>query len=107
MTEPVVDPAVAAPFGAIEEYAAAIARIRAAAVAYYEGADVLMDDAAYEALLARVAATEGDRPEWKVEGTPTETVAAGVPIGGDVVHSEPMLGLDNVFDTDELRKWAA
>ena len=104
---PVVDPAEAAPFDALEEYAAAIARIRAAALAYYEGADVLMDDATYDALLARVAATEAVRPEWKVEGSPTETVAAGVPIGGDVVHSEPMLGLDNVFGEDELRRWAA
>ena len=107
MTEPVVDPAVAAPFGAIEEYATAIAQIRAAALAYYQGSDVLMDDAAYDALLARVAATEAVRPGWKIEDTPTETVAAGVPIGGDVVHSEPMLGLDNVFGEDELRKWAA
>jgi len=107
MTEPVVDPAVAAPFGAIEEYATAIAQIRAAALAYYQGSDVLMDDAAYDALLASVAATEAVRPGWKIEDTPTETVAAGVPIGGDVVHSEPMLGLDNVFGEDELRKWAA
>lgn len=104
---PVVDPALAAPYDALEQYAEAITRIRAAAVAYYQGADVLMDDAAYDALLARVAATEAVRPEWRVEDSPTETVAAGVPIGGDVVHSEPMLGLDNVFDADELRRWAA
>src|ERR1700754_4621994 len=104
---PVVDPAHAAPFEAAPEYTAAIERIRAASVAYYEGADVHMDDATYDALLARVAATEAVRPEWRVEGTPTETVAAGAPIGGDVVHSEPMLGLDNVFDEDELRRWAA
>lgn len=106
-TAPVVDPAHAAPFDAVEAYAAAIARIRAAAVAYYQGTDQLMDDATYDALLARVAATETARPEWTVEGSPTETVAAGVPIGGDVVHSEPMLGLDNVFGEEELRRWAA
>ena len=73
---PVVDPALAAPYDAIEEYAEAITRIRAAAVAYYEGADVLMDDATYDALLARVAATEAVRPEWRVEDSPTDTVAA-------------------------------
>lgn len=104
---PVVDPARAEPFTTIEEYATAIAQIRAAAVAYYEGSDVLMDDAAYDALLARVAATEAESPEWTVEDSPTRTVTAGVPIGGDIVHSEPMLGLDNVFDTDGLHKWAA
>jgi DNA ligase (NAD+) len=103
---PVVDPALAVPFDDLEGYAAAIARLRAAAVAYYQGAGLLMDDATYDALLARVAATERVRPEWKVGGSPTETVAAGVPIGGDVVHSEPMLGLDNVFGEEELRRWA-
>jgi DNA ligase (NAD+) len=76
-------------------------------VAYYEGGDVLMDDASYDALLARVAATESVRPEWKVRESPTETVAAGVPIGGDVPHSEPMLGLDNVFGEEQLLRWAA
>jgi DNA ligase (NAD+) len=104
---PVVDPAHAAPFDTPTAYTAAIADIRAAAVSYYQGADLRMDDATYDALLARVAATEAVRPEWTVENTPTETVAAGVPIGGDVVHSTPMLGLDNVFGEDELRKWAA
>ncbi|HEY0453265.1 NAD-dependent DNA ligase LigA [Actinophytocola sp.] len=104
---PVVDPALAAPFGTLEDYAAAVAEIRAAAVTYYQGADLLMDDATYDALLARVAATETAHPDWQVAGSPTETVAAGVPIGGDVVHSAPMLGLDNVFGEDGLRKWAA
>ena len=106
-TAPTVDPALAAPFDVLEGYAAAIAELRAAALAYYQGTDLLIDDATYDALLARVAATESVRPEWKVEGSPTETVAAGVPIGGDVVHSEPMLGLDNVFGEDDLRRWAA
>lgn len=107
LTAPVVDPALAAPFDTIEEYATAVDEIRAAAVAYYRGADLLMDDAAYDALLARVAATEAASPRWRVTDSPTETVAAGVPIGGDVVHSTPMLGLDNVFGEEELRRWAA
>jgi DNA ligase (NAD+) len=34
------------------------------------------------------------------------TVGAGV-AAGDVEHSTPMLSLDNVFDADELRAWAA
>ncbi|HWM07017.1 MAG TPA: NAD-dependent DNA ligase LigA [Actinophytocola sp.] len=104
---PVVDPAVAAPFEAIEDYATAVAEIRAAALAYYQGADLLMDDADYDALLARVAATEAATPRWRVTDSPTETVAAGVPIGGDIVHSSPMLGLDNVFGEEDLRRWAA
>lgn len=105
--DPPVDPRVAEPFHTAGDYTAAVAVIRAAALAYYGGAELLMDDAAYDALLARVAATEAASPGWRVPVSPTDTVAAGVPIGGDVVHSTPMLGLDNVFGADDLRKWAA
>jgi hypothetical protein len=65
-----------------------------------------MGDADYDALLARLAATEAAHPSWKPEQSPTELVGAGV-AGGDVEHSTPMLGLDNVFGSDELRRWAA
>jgi DNA ligase (NAD+) len=105
--EPAVDPASAEPFGTAEDYAAALAEVRSAAKAYYAGAGELeMDDADYDALLARVAATEAAHPSWKPERSPTELVGAGV-AGGDIEHSAPMLGLDNVFGEDELRKWAA
>ena len=101
------DPKLAEPFPTAEEYTAAVEEIRAAAMAYYSGPELRMDDADYDALLARVAATEAVAPDWRVPASPTETVAAGVPIGGDVVHSTPMLGLDNVFGEEDLRKWAA
>src|SRR5205085_613553 len=103
--DPAVDPAAAEPFGAAEDYAAALAEVRSAAKAYYAGAGELeLDDADYDALLARLAATEAAHPSWKSERSPTELVGAGV-AGGDVLHSAPMLGLDNVFGSDELRKW--
>ncbi|TYC00300.1 NAD-dependent DNA ligase LigA [Micromonospora sp. WP24] len=102
----IVDPASAAPFAERATYAGAVAAVRAAAAAYYNGSDLLMDDATYDALLARVAATETLRPDWKRADSPTELVAAGVAAGGDVVHSEPMLGLDNVFGEEQLRRWA-
>ncbi|GAA2580872.1 NAD-dependent DNA ligase LigA [Winogradskya consettensis] len=104
---PVVDAAHAAPFTGAEEYHAAIAEIRAAAASYYAGEDLAMDDATYDALLARVAATEVAEPGWTVAGSPTEVVAAGAVAGGDVEHSTPMLSLANVFDADELHAWAA
>jgi DNA ligase (NAD+) len=104
--EPVVDAAVAAAFETVEEYQAAIARVRTAAVAYYNSADLLMDDATYDALLARVTATEARWPQWREEDSPTGTVAAGVGVVGDIEHSSPMLSLDNVFGEDALRKWA-
>jgi DNA ligase (NAD+) len=105
--DPAVDPATAEPFGTAEEYAAAVAEVRSAAKAYYDGAGELeLDDADYDALLARLAATEAAHPSWKPAGSPTELVGAGV-AGGDIEHSVPMLGLDNVFGADELRRWAA
>lgn len=103
----VVDAERAEPFGSVEEYRAAVGQVREAAAAYYSGPDLAMDDAVYDALLARVAATESAEPAWKTDESPTEVVGAGGGIVGDVVHSTPMLSLDNVFDEETLRKWAA
>ncbi|MEU7908058.1 NAD-dependent DNA ligase LigA [Actinoplanes sp. NPDC049118] len=103
---PVVDAAKAARFDTVGEYREAIARIRPAAEVYYAGGDLAMDDATYDALLARVAATERAEPSWAEAGSPTTAVGAGI-AGGDVEHSTPMLSLDNVFDAEELRAWAA
>ncbi|GIJ58657.1 NAD-dependent DNA ligase LigA [Virgisporangium aurantiacum] len=103
--DPVVDARLAEPFPDEAGYRDAVAAIRSAAEAYYAGTDLVIDDAAYDALVARVAATEAARPEWTVEASPTVTVAAGA-AGGDVPHSTPMLSLDNVFDDDGLRGWA-
>ena len=102
---PVVDAARATAFSSAVEYRAAIKRIRAAATAYYAGGDLVMDDATYDALLARTAATEQAEPGWAEADSPTVTVGAGV-AAGDVAHSTPMLSLDNVFDAGELRAWA-
>lgn len=104
-TAPVVDAALADPFDTAEQYQDAIASARAAAAAYYSGTDIAMDDAAYDALLARIAATETAHPAWAAADSPTVLVGAGV-VGGDVPHSSPMLSLDNVFNPDGLRGWA-
>ncbi|MEJ3749995.1 NAD-dependent DNA ligase LigA [Actinomycetes bacterium KLBMP 9797] len=107
VAEPVVDAARAEPFAATADYEAAIAAVKAAATTYYSGSQLLMDDATYDALLARVAATEAAHPEWKADDSPTEVVAAGAGVVGDVEHSSPMLSLDNVFDEETLRRWGA
>jgi DNA ligase (NAD+) len=98
---------MAEPFSTLDAYRTAIDEIRSAAAAYYSGPDLAMDDAVYDGLMARVAATESEHPEWKAAESPTEVVAAGGGVVGDVVHSTPMLSLDNVFDEDTLRRWAA
>src|SRR5437764_8994600 len=80
--DPVVDAAEAEPLPTVEAYRAAIDEIRAAAAAYYRGPDLAMDDATYDALMARVAATEASHPDWKAGDSPTETVAAGAGLVG-------------------------
>lgn len=107
VAEPVVDAARAEPFASVTAYQSAIAEVRAAATTYYSGSQLLMDDATYDALLARIAATEAAHPGWKAEDSPTEAVAAGAGVVGDVEHSSPMLSLDNVFDEETLRRWGA
>ena len=104
---PVVDADHAAAYDNLHDYRAAITEMRAAAAAYYAGADIVMDDATYDALLARVTTTAASHPQWTQPDSPTATVAAGVAGGGDVAHSVPMLSLDNVFDATALRGWAA
>jgi len=107
ITAPVVDAGQATPFDSQEAYAEAIGRVKAAAVAYFEGTDLVMDDADYDALLARLMATEAAKPQWRAADSPIGAVAAGVGITGDVEHSEPMLSLDNIFSEEGLRTWAA
>src|SRR5262249_45698215 len=105
--DPVVDAAHVAPFGTIEDYREAIATIRSAAAAYYKSTDLAMDDASYDALVARVRATEAVNPTWSGGESVVDTIAAGAAAGGDIAHTAPMLSLDNVFTEDELRGWAA
>ncbi len=104
---PVVDALRAEPFATPEAYADGIEQVRTAAAAYFAGSDLVLDDATYDALIARLSATEAARPEWRAADSPTGTVAAGMGVQGDVEHTSPMLSIDNVFDEDGLRAWAA
>lgn len=105
--EPVVDARLAEPFTAKKDYRAAIERARDAAKAYFAGDGLVMDDGDYDALMARITATEEAQPSWRAADSPTAAVAAGMAVVGDVVHSEPMLSLDNIFSEEGLRTWAA
>jgi DNA ligase (NAD+) len=88
-----------------DSYRAAVDAVAAAAAAYYDSAELLMDDATYDQLLRDIAATEAAHPDW-VDGTRiSDQVAAGGAAGGDITHSVAMLSLDNVFSADELHAW--
>src|SRR5882672_4977995 len=86
----VVDPGKADPFDTAEGYRSAVEQARASAASYFSGGELVLDDAAYDALIARIAATEAARPDWQLADSPTTVVAAGVGVVGDVEHSEPM-----------------
>lgn len=96
----------AAPFAARDAYESAVRRLRAAAAAYYNTDELLMDDVSYDELVHRTAATEAAHPDWQLSESPVGGIAAGVGITGDVTHSVPMLSLDNVFSVEELTGWA-
>jgi DNA ligase (NAD+) len=104
---PVVDANRAVPFPTLEAYTDAIKQVRAAASAYFAGSDLVLDDASYDALIARLTATEEQQPGWRDADSPIGAVAAGVGIRGDVQHTEPMLSIGNVFDEEGLLAWVA
>jgi NAD-dependent DNA ligase adenylation domain len=106
VADPVVDAARAVPFDTRKVYEAAIKQVRAAAEAYLAGGELLVDDAVYDALVARLTATEAAQLDWRAVDSPTTVVAAGMGVVGEVEHSEPMLSLDYVFDEAGLRAWA-
>lgn len=92
-----------APFATKDEFDAAVAELTAAAEAYYEGdGTIRMADAEYDALEARVRASETANPTW--HSGRTDQVAAGVGVG-DVAHSAPMLSLAKATTPEEIEAW--
>jgi len=87
-----------------QQYRDAVALANQAAESYYDSETVLMDDAAYDVLARRIKAAEAAHPDWTLPESPSLRVGAG---GGDVVHVEKMLSLDNVFSRDELAEFVA
>jgi DNA ligase (NAD+) len=75
--------------------------------AYFVNDAPTIPDADYDALARELRALEDEHPELgndesvsKGVGAPASTVFS------EVVHTEPMLSLDNVFDVNELTAWA-
>jgi DNA ligase (NAD+) len=91
-----------------DAYDTAVAAARAAAQAYYHDDTLLVDDATYDTLARRIAATEAAHPEWVSAETVTGKVAGGTTAAGaTVTHSTPMLSLDNVYSPAEIVDWVA
>ena len=94
------------------EAASELARL-AAAIAendrrYYQEDDPLISDAEYDELRKRNLAIEARFPELKRSDSPSERVgAAPVARFGKIVHTVPMLSLDNAFDEEDVVEFLA
>lgn len=75
--------------------------------AYFVRDAPLIPDADYDALARELRALEAEHPE--LADADSVSLGVGAPVAEQfsaVVHAEPMLSLDNVFDGAELRAWA-
>src|SRR5512146_557786 len=70
---------------------------------YYVLDDPEISDARYDALMAELRAREAAHPDLVTPESPTQRVA-GAPSGafGEVVHTVPMLSLDNAFTEQDV-----
>ncbi len=75
----------------------------------YHGEDApLISDADYDALVRRNAELEAAFPQLVRPDSPSLAVGSAPAAGfGKIVHSRPMLSLDNVFSDDEAREFVA
>lgn len=76
--------------------------------AYFVHDEPLVPDADYDALARELRALEAEHPELNEASSVTNQVGApSSSVFDPVVHGEPMLSLDNVFDAQELREWTS
>ena len=74
----------------------------------YYTAEPEIPDADYDALMAELRALEADHPDLVAADSPTHSVGTAPSTAfSPVVHTVRMMSLDNAFDLDELRAWAA
>ncbi|WP_370647558.1 NAD-dependent DNA ligase LigA [Polymorphobacter sp. PAMC 29334] len=78
------------------------------AARYHRDDAPTISDADYDAMVRRNAELEAAYPDLKRADSPSETVGAVAAAGfGKVVHSRPMLSLDNAFADDEVVEFIA
>lgn len=87
-------------------YLALIAKATEASAAYYDTDSIIMSDEEYDALIEEITILS-DENGWSDADSLLNSVASGVSIGGDVVHTVPMLSLDKANTADELAKFIA
>ncbi|HSF97842.1 MAG TPA: NAD-dependent DNA ligase LigA [Ornithinibacter sp.] len=114
MSQTPTDPAAALPEGDVpdeirHEWVTLAEQVRAHQFAYHVKDAPTISDGEYDALIRRLSALEDEHPALRTPDSPTQQVGGAV-FSTDfqaVDHLERMLSLDNAFDADELRAWAA
>ncbi len=75
---------------------------------YYVDDAPIIADADYDALVRELRDLEAQYPSLAREDSPTQQVSGRrAELFAPVVHSTPLLSLDNAFDEDDLRAWHA
>ena len=75
--------------------------------AYFVHDAPLVPDGDYDALVRELRTLEERYPELQSDASVSQKVGAPrSAVFSEVLHGEPMLSLDNVFDEDELRAWS-
>ncbi|MGI4878278.1 MAG: NAD-dependent DNA ligase LigA, partial [Janthinobacterium lividum] len=96
------------PADAAAELARLAVEIAGHAARYHRDDAPTISDAEYDALVRRNAELEAAYPDLKRADSPSEAVGAAAAAGfGKVVHSRPMLSLDNAFADDEVVEFIA
>ena len=90
------------------ELARLAAEIAAHAARYYRDDAPLVSDAEYDALVRRNAELEGQFPDLVRPDSPSRRVGSAPAAGfGKIVHSRPMLSLDNAFADADVAEFVA
>ncbi|WP_278234992.1 NAD-dependent DNA ligase LigA [Isoptericola sp. AK164] len=107
-TDATVDPSALDEGSAQRRWAELVALVEEDQAAYYQHDAPKVSDAAYDARMHELEALEAAHPALRRPDSPTQRVGGQASTAfANVDHLEPMLSLDNVFSTDELRAWDA
>ena len=89
-------------------HAELVSDIEDARFRYYVLDQPTLSDAAFDTLMRELEQLEERHPELQTPESPTQRVGGAVGATfAPVAHLEPLMSLDNAFDVDEVRKWAA
>jgi len=93
--------------GARERHAVLAAAVEEHRRRYYDEAEPVISDDAYDELVRELSDLELRHPGLAGPDSPTHRVGGGRPAAGVAVpHTEPLLGLTNVRSAAELTRWA-